>query len=282
MEICDNSLDDDGDTLVDCDDTADCCSEAVCAGDPACVGCIDADGDTYDLFDAVECPTGDDCDDTDAAVNPGASEDCYDGIDNDCDFAVDCSDSDCFSDPGCCEDKDSDGYGVGDLSACPESGEDCDDSDPFTYPGAIEICDEKDNDCDGEIDEGCVSGKTSILSVVAPDTSAGTATSIGVSLRLAREDEKEVTLKVYYEDSIAPDYEGSSLQGETGSYAFTPGKEGTYKVVVTIPAECDVCTRTSYFSVVRGELDTVAIPGISPLLAVLCAVVVVFVVGKRD
>ena len=33
---------------------------------------------------------------------------------------------------------------------------DCDDTNASIYPGAYEECDGKDNDCDGEIDEGCI------------------------------------------------------------------------------------------------------------------------------
>lgn len=42
-------------------------------------------------------------------------------------------------------DQDQDGFPL-------EQG-DCDDTDPSTYPGAEEVCDEKDNNCNGEIDE---------------------------------------------------------------------------------------------------------------------------------
>lgn len=46
-------------------------------------GCLDEDQDGHSAIDAVHCPQGDDCDDTRAAVYPGAPELC-DGVDNQC------------------------------------------------------------------------------------------------------------------------------------------------------------------------------------------------------
>lgn len=50
-------------------------------------------------------------------------------------------------------DKDGDGHPP---VAC--GGADCDDSHPAIHPGAPELCDGKDNDCDGAIDDGDVCG----------------------------------------------------------------------------------------------------------------------------
>jgi hypothetical protein len=108
---------------------------------------IDEDGDGYDADS--------DCDDGDPAVHPGAAEVC-DEVDNDCDGEVD----EDVASPWY-PDVDGDGYGDDDnvIDSCDEPsgyvdvGGDCDDDDPDSYPGADELCDEADNDCDGEIDE---------------------------------------------------------------------------------------------------------------------------------
>lgn len=53
-----------------------------------------------------------------------------------------------------CEDSDGDGYGSGeDRSECEYAEEDFDDTDPMLNPGASDLCDGKDNDGDGEVDE---------------------------------------------------------------------------------------------------------------------------------
>jgi hypothetical protein len=89
---------------------------------------VDGDGDGY-------APQDGDCDDEDAAVNPGATELCSDGIDNDCDGGSDATEPD----------DDGDGVSMWDG--------DCDDDNGAIHPGAVELCsDGVDNDCDGGSD----------------------------------------------------------------------------------------------------------------------------------
>jgi hypothetical protein len=148
-EIC-NGLDD------DCDGTTD----EVCT-----TYYLDGDGDGYgDPSQPIVTTTppagyvsnSGDCNDTNASINPGATEICN-SVDDNCDGNID---------EGCTtyyQDADSDGFGNSAVSQVatsqpagyvPTPG-DCNDSDNTIYPGAAELCDGKDNDCDTQTDEGC-------------------------------------------------------------------------------------------------------------------------------
>ncbi|MBK9644286.1 MAG: putative metal-binding motif-containing protein [Deltaproteobacteria bacterium] len=141
----------------DCDDTNPAihpnAEETDCA-DPTDYNCdgstgfADADNDGW--------PACQDCDDGDAGENPDAVEIC-DESDDDCDGLVDEDVTTTFW-----ADTDADSYGDLDFPvescALPDgyavNSEDCDDSDALVNPGITEICDERDDDCDGDIDEG--------------------------------------------------------------------------------------------------------------------------------
>ena len=124
----------------------------------------DADGDGYGdpsvTQQAISQPQGyvsdsSDCDDTAPGVHPGAAEVC-DGIDNNCDGSIDENLLTTFY-------RDADGDGFGDpldhQDACSApSGYvldhmDCNDAAAGINPAATEVCDQVDNNCDGNIDE---------------------------------------------------------------------------------------------------------------------------------
>jgi len=164
-------LDMDGfDSSVDCDDSAssctdDCISDVDGDGIDDCLDlCIDTDLDGYGTDNsstivgsgsddvgsctsdgATSCTGGGgvclglDCDDDPAggySINPGVTEVCDDGTDNDCDDLTDCYDTTiCAADSACtaCTDFDADGYLAIDVSCA--GGDDCDDDDYDTNPG---------------------------------------------------------------------------------------------------------------------------------------------------
>ncbi len=108
-------------------------------------------GDT--LADGTRIPSGQrDCDDSNKLISPGTQEVCKNSKDDNCNSQID--EQPCFS--GLCQDADQDGYGAAgsDLSRCSyTSVEDCDDNDIYVKPGLDEICDGKDNNCNGQTDE---------------------------------------------------------------------------------------------------------------------------------
>jgi len=127
----------------------------------------DADGDGYtDGTTKVSCTkpsdeyvssaTSGDCDDGNSSINPGRAEIC-DGEDNNCNGQIDEGVLLVFY-----KDVDGDGYtdGTTQVSCKQPTGYvsqaqtgDCNDNDPNMNPGKIEICDSKDNNCNGQIDE---------------------------------------------------------------------------------------------------------------------------------
>jgi len=132
-------VDGDGhDWITDCDDS----NSAVFVGAPELCNGLDDDCNGFADFDSFAEADADldgyfscdDCDDEDASFNPGAVEDdCTDNNDYNCDGSIGVADND--------------GDGV---QAC-ES--DCDDTDPANFPSNPEVCDQQDNDCDGDVDE---------------------------------------------------------------------------------------------------------------------------------
>jgi hypothetical protein len=142
----------------DCDGTAD--DNAVDAG----TWYMDMDGDGYGdpSMSQVSCTNpggvsnGDDCDDSNISVYPGATE-IEDGLDNDCNGQID----DIGGSSLWFADVDGDGYGDPNnsiSSAYQPAGyvadnTDCDDNDATVNPFATEVADGIDNNCDGQIDE---------------------------------------------------------------------------------------------------------------------------------
>lgn len=147
---------------VDCDDTNPAVGSSL-AWYP------DADGDSFGATDDPEysCTPSDgriadgtDCDDTNAAIYPGATEYCG-GVDHDCDGEG--NEDNSVDRVTFYADADGDGYGneSGPLLACVAppgfvcASGDCDDTDPLRHPNAIEwACNEQDDDCDGDAPVG--------------------------------------------------------------------------------------------------------------------------------
>ncbi|MCB9781085.1 MAG: lamin tail domain-containing protein, partial [Alphaproteobacteria bacterium] len=116
----------------------------------------DADGEDSDSYG------GDDCNDTDAAVNTSATEVWYDGTDQDCDEVDD-------------YDSDGDGHAREGETGSSLPADDCDDTDGGRYPGKTDDADGVEEDCDVFIDEDDVEvGDLVITEIMINSADSGT------------------------------------------------------------------------------------------------------------
>ena len=157
QEAC-NGIDDNCDGKID---------EAGSVGCSTYAPDVDGDGFGSDTETVCVCTFGPgvsltkgDCNDADPDIKPGVPDEC-DGVDNNCDGNID------EENAGECVpyylDQDKDGFGLADKVKClcfpldeytTQDAGDCNDNDPKIAPFKPEICDGKDNDCDGQTDEG--------------------------------------------------------------------------------------------------------------------------------
>jgi hypothetical protein len=157
------SPDGDGDGYLVADD----CNDTDPNNWVSCSRCVDADGDGYFVgCDAYVSKQGPDCDDTNAAIHPGAAEHCN-GVDDNCDGQVD----EGFPDKGAfCS------VGIG---ACARQGVKVCSADGFSTvcdatPGTPgpEMCDDIDHDCDGDPHNGVCGRVAFVLASPVPGSAA--------------------------------------------------------------------------------------------------------------
>src|SRR5262249_8577029 len=126
--------------------------------------------------------------------------------------------------------RDADGDGYGNQSQTTQSctqpagyvsnNTDCDDTRASVHPSAPEICDGLDNNCNGTIDEGCIT-----LSI--PDVSMNegnkSKSNMAFAVTLSKASTKKVTVQYATTSLNGTATAGSDYVAKSGTLTFNPG-----------------------------------------------------------
>jgi len=165
-----------------------------------------------------------DCNDNDAAINPGATEVC-DDKDNNCNGQIDEGVKTTFY-----RDTDGDGFGSNaqTVQACTPplgyvaTGGDCNDADNTIFPGAPEMCnDNKDNNCNGQVDEACANITVFILPSFAIEGDKGRRPMFFIIV-LNKQSTSNVSVQYKTIDGSAK--AGQDYQAASGTLTFGRGQ----------------------------------------------------------
>lgn len=144
--------------------------------------------------------------------------------------------------PMLCIDNDEDGYNSTGGSCGPI---DCNDNNNAVNPGANEVCDSIDNNCDGQIDEGCgssSSGSTSSSSSSSSTSGGGVPKTFNLSMT-------EISLTL--------------VQGEKSQIQFTVTDAGIGPSTLQVTSDLDMISGANFSLPAKGSVSIsldVAVP----------------------